>query len=95
MTPLILKRGDPSRRRDNDYDVLENGVIVGRIFKVPVAPKDRPWMCERPRRAHLARSARLCRDARGRDGSVREEVAQGLARASGIARLFNLLPKCA
>src|SRR5262245_50346129 len=34
---LVLKRGDPSRRRDNDYDVLENDVVVGRIFKVPVA----------------------------------------------------------
>ena len=32
MVSLILKRGDPSRRRDNEYDVLENGKIVGRIF---------------------------------------------------------------
>jgi hypothetical protein len=24
--------------------VLENGVIVGRIFKVPVVPQDRRWM---------------------------------------------------
>ena len=30
MIPLILKRGDPSRRRDNDYDVLEDGKVVGR-----------------------------------------------------------------
>jgi hypothetical protein len=30
--------------RDDDYDVLENGVIVGRIFKVPIAPQDRHWM---------------------------------------------------
>jgi hypothetical protein len=30
--------------RDDDYDVLEDGVIVGRIFKVPVAPRGRPWM---------------------------------------------------
>jgi hypothetical protein len=29
---------------DDDYDVLENGGVVGRIFKVPVAPPDRPWM---------------------------------------------------
>jgi len=34
---LVLKRGDPSRRRDNDYDVLEDGKVVGRIFTVPVA----------------------------------------------------------
>jgi hypothetical protein len=24
--------------------VLGEGVVVGRIFKVPVAPQDRPWM---------------------------------------------------
>jgi len=24
--------------------VLEDGVIVGRIFKVPIAPQDQPWM---------------------------------------------------
>jgi hypothetical protein len=46
MSPLILKRGDPSRRRDNDYDVLEDDVVVGRrIFKVPAAaPEGRAWM---------------------------------------------------
>jgi hypothetical protein len=27
-----------------DYDVLENGVVIGRIFMVPVAPEGRPWM---------------------------------------------------
>jgi hypothetical protein len=47
-TPLILKRASVSRPsgqwRDDDYAVLENGVVVGRIFKVPVAPPDRPWM---------------------------------------------------
>jgi hypothetical protein len=31
MPPLILKRGDPSRRRADDYDVLEDGKVVGRI----------------------------------------------------------------
>jgi hypothetical protein len=46
MTPLILKRASASQSsgqwRDDDYDVLEDGVVVGRIFKV--APPDRPWM---------------------------------------------------
>ena len=28
----------------DDFDVLEDGVIVGRIFKVPIAPADKPWM---------------------------------------------------
>jgi hypothetical protein len=34
-TPLILKRASLSRSgqwRDDDYDVLEHGVVVGRIF---------------------------------------------------------------
>jgi hypothetical protein len=45
---LILKRANASRLSDqwsdDDYDVLENGVVVGRIFEVPIAPQDRPWM---------------------------------------------------
>jgi hypothetical protein len=41
--PLILKRGDSSRRRDNDYDVLENGVVVERLFFLDaVGPQGRP-----------------------------------------------------
>jgi hypothetical protein len=44
MSSLILKRGSASRRRDDDYDVLEDGVVVGRIFMVPTAPQGRPWM---------------------------------------------------
>jgi hypothetical protein len=36
LTPLILKRASASRPsgqwRDDDYDVLEDGVVVGRIF---------------------------------------------------------------
>jgi hypothetical protein len=43
MTGLILKRA-PIGWNQNDYDVLEDGVIVGRIFKVPIAPGDRHWM---------------------------------------------------
>jgi hypothetical protein len=40
---LILKR-DPVGQNPEDYSVLEDGVVIGRIFKVPVAPPDRPWM---------------------------------------------------
>jgi hypothetical protein len=39
---LILKRASASRPsgdwKDDDYDVLADGVIVGRIFKVNAAP---------------------------------------------------------
>jgi len=46
---LILKRASLSRASgqwsDDDYDVLENGVVVGRIFNLDaVAPEGRPWM---------------------------------------------------
>jgi hypothetical protein len=49
MTPLILKRAALSRPsgewRDDDYDVLENGGVVGRIFTVlSAALEGRPWM---------------------------------------------------
>jgi hypothetical protein len=46
--PLILQRASVSRPsgqwRDDDYDVLENGVVVGRILNVLVAPEGRTWM---------------------------------------------------
>jgi hypothetical protein len=50
MSVLILKRASSSASRpsgewrDDDYDVLEGGTVVGRIFKVPTAPEGRPWM---------------------------------------------------
>jgi hypothetical protein len=43
MGQLILKRA-PIGWNQDDCDVLEDGVIVGRIFKVPIAPEDTPWM---------------------------------------------------
>jgi hypothetical protein len=55
MTPLILKRASASRSsgqwRDDDYDVLENGVVVGRISKEQVAPPPLD-VGERPRSGH-------------------------------------------
>ena len=48
-TPLILKRASASRSSgqwsDDDYDVFENGVTVGRIFYLDAAaPRGRTWM---------------------------------------------------
>ena len=48
MTQPILKRALIGWNQD-DFDVLEDGVIVGRIFKAPIAPEDRPWMWARGR----------------------------------------------
>jgi hypothetical protein len=59
MSTLILKRGDPSRRRDNDYDVLEDGKVVGRIFHLEAAaPQDRPWMWASGHSASTVKRAR-------------------------------------
>jgi hypothetical protein len=46
---LVLKRASASRPSgqwsDEDYDVLADGVVVGRIFHVgAAAPRGRPWM---------------------------------------------------
>jgi hypothetical protein len=45
---LVLKRASASRPSgqwsDDDYDVLADGVVVGRIFKANAAPVDAPWM---------------------------------------------------
>jgi hypothetical protein len=45
---LVLKRASASRSsgewNDDDFDVLADGAIVGRIFKVHSAPVGTPWM---------------------------------------------------
>jgi hypothetical protein len=40
---LTLKRA-PIGPNEEDYDVLFNGVLVGRIVLSPSAPNDRQWM---------------------------------------------------
>jgi hypothetical protein len=48
MIQLFLKRASISRPsgewRDDDYDVVAEGVVVGRIFLSPAAPQDRHWI---------------------------------------------------
>ena len=45
---LILKRASASRPsgdwNDDDFDVLADGVVVGRIMKTAAAPVGSPWM---------------------------------------------------
>jgi hypothetical protein len=45
---LMLKRASASRPsgewNDDDYDVLAEGVVVGRIMKAAAAPVGTPWM---------------------------------------------------
>ena len=62
MSPLILKRA-PIGRTQEDYRVLEDGVIVGRIFLSPAAPQDRPG-CGPPVTTATFAVQRLRADAR-------------------------------
>ena len=45
---LALKRASASRPSgewgENDYDVLSDGVVLGRIVKAAASPADKPWM---------------------------------------------------
>jgi len=45
---LILKRAFASRSSgqwsDDDFDVLADGAVVGRIFKANAAPVGSPWL---------------------------------------------------
>jgi hypothetical protein len=45
---LTLKRASASRpsgeRSDDDYDVLAEGIVVGRILKAAASPVRTPWM---------------------------------------------------
>src|SRR5262245_20792601 len=62
MSSLILKRTSALRPsgqwRDNDYDVLEDGKVVGRIFHLEAAaPEGRPWMWASGHGGHIERAA--------------------------------------
>jgi len=60
--PLLLKRASASRSsgqwRDDDYDVLENGIIIGRIFFLDaVGSQGRPWMWASGHNGQIKRAA--------------------------------------
>ena len=52
MADLILKRASASRPsgewNDDDFDVLADGMVVGRIMKAAAAPVDAPWLWTLP-----------------------------------------------
>ena len=45
---LVLKRASASRTsgqwKEDDFDVLADGVVVGRIMKAAASPVDTPWL---------------------------------------------------
>ena len=48
MSSLVFKRAAASRTsgewREDDYDVVADGIVVGRIVKAIAAPEGMPWM---------------------------------------------------
>src|SRR5262245_52218768 len=85
MTPLILKRA-PIGDNQDDYDVLEDGEVVGRIFTVPTAPPGRSWMWAS---GHSADSVR--RAAHGYE-ATREAATAASMRSIRAVRRFMSIP---
>jgi hypothetical protein len=75
---LILKRASASRPsgewKDDDFDVLANGVVVGRIMKVNAALADAPWIWTLAFGHHEDRTPPHGYAAT-RDGNICEELA--------------------
>jgi len=44
---VILKRASTNEWSDDDYDVLADGAVVGRIMRAAVAPEGTPWLLAR------------------------------------------------
>jgi hypothetical protein len=83
MTALLLKRASASRPsgewNDDDFDVLADGVVVGRIFKANASPVGMSWMWNGLRSARGPHAdAWLCRDARRSHDRLRQELAAGV-----------------
>ena len=81
MAHLLLKRAALSRPsgqwNDDDFDVLADAAVVGRIFKVNAAPVGHPWMWTLAFGYHRDRATNswVCSNARGRHGCVCQELA--------------------
>ena len=79
MTQLVLKRASALRSSgewsDDDYDVLADGVVVGRIMKAAAKPPDASWLWTLAYGQHEDRTRRTAtrRPAR-RHGGVRQEL---------------------
>jgi hypothetical protein len=73
MPSLILKRS-PIGLNQEDYEVLEDSVVVGRIFLMPIGLKGRPWMWVIRDRTGARRHTAM-RPLASRDGRVRQEPA--------------------
>jgi hypothetical protein len=84
LAQLILKRASASRPSgewsEDDYDVLADGAVVGRIMKAHAAPEGSPWFWTLAYGQHEDRSPThgLRGDPRDGDGRLRQELVAGV-----------------
>jgi hypothetical protein len=94
---LVLKRATGSRPSgewsDEDYDVLADGVVVGRIFLANAAPVGASWMWTLLLEHHKDRTSThgYAATREAGDGSVRKKLAAGIAPALRLARLTGVI----
>jgi hypothetical protein len=74
MTQLILRRAPVGWKQD-DYDVVAGGILVGRIFLAPAAPDSRQWMWTIGHDHHEDRTPTHDYEPRGSYAGVRPELA--------------------
>jgi hypothetical protein len=96
---LILKSASNSRPSgewsEDDYDVVADGLVVGRIMKAAAVPVGMSWMWTLGYGYHEESHPhpRLCGLARRRDDGLRQELAAGVKKAPGGPGLSRDYPK--
>jgi len=90
---VILKRAAANRSsgdwNDDNYDVLADGVVVGRIFR----PRPHLWEHRGCGPCSLITAGGYACDARGCHGGIRQKLAAGVTTALAAALLPNCRPK--
>jgi hypothetical protein len=80
--PLILKSASASRApgewNEDDFDVLSDGAVVGRIFKANAAPVGSAWMWTLIFPHHAGRSPTHGYEPTRGDGRLCQKLAAGV-----------------
>jgi hypothetical protein len=80
IVSLILKRASASRPSgewdDDDFDVLEDAMVVGRIFRAAASPVGTPWMWTLAFGHHEDQTRTHGYEANGRERSNRQSLAR-------------------
>jgi hypothetical protein len=95
VVALLLKRASLSRPsgewNDDDFDVLADGVVVGRILKVSATPVGTPWMWTLAFGQHEDRCVRgvlICARRGNRECDIRHSAADHEGLFELVAVLF-------